>query len=66
VRVFDADQAGPIPYIAMECISGRGLDRLLEAGGPLAPGEVLMHATQAAAEMLRLLGDAAAILGRDA
>jgi serine/threonine protein kinase len=48
VRAFDADRVGHLPYIAMEYLPGRGLDRILLDKGSLPPAEVLAYAAQAA------------------
>lgn len=47
VRAFDADQAGNILYIVMEYVTGRSLGQRLKEG-PLAPGEAVSFAAQAA------------------
>jgi eukaryotic-like serine/threonine-protein kinase len=47
VRALDADQVGHNPFIAMEYLSGEGLDRLL-ARGPISPGKTLEYAVQVA------------------
>ena len=49
VRAFDADQVGPVLYLVMEYLPGRGLDRVLEdRGGPLPVAEAVGYAAQAA------------------
>ena len=48
VRAHDADYLGQLPYLVMEYVSGQGLDRRLQAHGPLPAAEVIDYATQAA------------------
>ncbi|MBV8556583.1 MAG: serine/threonine protein kinase [Planctomycetaceae bacterium] len=48
VRAFDADQFGKTLYIVMEYVTGKSLDILLDARGPLPPAEVVDYASQAA------------------
>ncbi|MDR3678261.1 MAG: tetratricopeptide repeat protein [Acidobacteriota bacterium] len=52
VRVEDIDEAEDgSPFIVMEYIEGRGLDRIMQAQGPMAAGRVCAIAKQVAAAL---------------
>ncbi|MDB5313360.1 MAG: serine/threonine protein kinase [Gemmataceae bacterium] len=48
VTLYEAVLTGPRPFLAMEFVRGRALVRVVEASGPLPPGEALEVIRQAA------------------
>src|SRR5687768_3549276 len=58
VRILDAgfDEAGGLPYLAMELLQGQTLDALVTTRGPLAPAEALWVMRQVAKALDRAHG----------
>ena len=48
VTVYQTDLDGPIPYLAMEFVSGIDLSRLVKMAGPLSPHDACYYISQAA------------------
>ncbi|HXD87844.1 MAG TPA: serine/threonine-protein kinase [Urbifossiella sp.] len=48
VTVFQTDIDGPIPYLAMEFVTGIDLSKLVKTVGPLSPQDACYYITQAA------------------
>jgi Tol biopolymer transport system component len=62
VHIYDISSEGGIDFIAMECVAGKTLDRLIPRRG-LAPAEALAYAIQAADALAK--AHAAGIVHRD-
>jgi hypothetical protein len=58
VQVYDVGEAGGVPYLIMQYVEGRGLDRVIRERGRIAAGEALSLAKRVASAL-----DAASKLG---
>jgi serine/threonine-protein kinase len=58
VRVIDAgyDDETSMPFLVMELLSGKNLDQIVEASGPLSPAHVVTYLRQVAAGLDRAHG----------